>query len=1419
MPVRRREEEQTSSSMLLPLVLVLLILAYYTTGINYSIAADDNANQAGCASGIENCDTGGAGGTCNTADCVTAYGFNCDADGLFESGNQYCCGDDSSESYKASTAAVNVSSYSDDTDACCDTSTDCCDNNACTANNAAKDITGATGTDDDAFCSSSTWIDCDTSSTTCTACDTAGSYPCTGAGCWIVGGESAAFGEYDSGTATECCGDDTNEFFITDSVDAGACCNLVTDCESGGTCYALLESMPGGRICGSYGGGGGDGGCAEVYDNTATSGTTVNTEDSTCNCDATGSDGAAPNICDSDQDETADGICVDNDGDGGGTTFSCDANEVCDDGTYFADDCGDCASEVQCDSNVNSGGTPYQFLADGMCGEADADDTGDDCLTGAACRDSEDSNHLNEGCECATAITDWDPYDSDGGTTFSANGICIGSTADTSGEACQSGSNYYNDCSSCSSGDACDMDITNGAYSADGTCYSDSCVLAGGEVVSGEYGTGVTGGTAITFDSGNENADCDAVTDQGLGCDRDESGGATAEGICADGACEVSLVSCDCVAGTACATTDMTDAKCANSCTAGKACDSDVGSNGFEQDGICENDGTVSCDTSGHVVFSGTSTYYAACADVGGGDSGHACDGTLTAGSFLQAGICTDGTACTTSGAAYESDNATATVDSLKAGCTVNGAPCISDVTALSGTADESDFNGICISDVCDTNVVAWNNATGWSGSCASVEGYWCEAQGAGDTDRLFDEEGYCVDDQSATIICCGDDSGEDIASGETADPADVGLDAECGCSSDTDENICHSDANGTFTPDGICAKDATNAWDCDVNEVCDDGTDTRADCAQCDSLDSCWSDVNGSAYDTYKNGVCSGSDCCTQFIRGSTTTNLDACGIEATVCGAGFGGKYCDDISDGTVSWGDTEETNKYRCDESETQCILCGNDNAEAAGSGNLTGTNGECDAACGAPTACDDLDSGTVSGSACCYTPSGGDCSSQTCMCTEATLLDSNDTCCYNPTDYCSATTGCTNTTETCRDFCVNDNDGGDCTQSRTDPTNNDTCYHSESCSDSGCAYSSSATLSANTCDYCSATGKVSGDNAPALSSTCDSTSHCPNSGTRYWDETTSRADDCWGLNGTTKINTENYQTGYICADQTVACSCNNAECRYDCQESGYGRGTCTSGVCECNSPPTLGVITSSDDVTPTYNASTIVRCNVTVTDVDGYDDVAVGGAVRGVIWHSTSTFGSVDELQTHYSNSSCGQLANDGLNSINYSCTFYLRWYANPGEWTCAINVSDRFSSNVSNSKEDITIASFKGIGAQNTLAFGTMGPGDVTALGREASLQVTNQGTTEADVQLSVGGDLYCAVGTIPSSNIHYDTSSKAYASMCAMGSSCPAVEEQFDLRTRNSADTSDPSETLYFGIHIPIGVSGTCTTSVTVTQV
>jgi len=69
---------------------------------------------------------------------------------------------------------------------------------------------------------------------------------------WIAGGETSAFGGYNPGTATSCCGDDSDEYFRNTSLGGSyysACCNAITDCVNATSRCVASGTEQGGYYC------------------------------------------------------------------------------------------------------------------------------------------------------------------------------------------------------------------------------------------------------------------------------------------------------------------------------------------------------------------------------------------------------------------------------------------------------------------------------------------------------------------------------------------------------------------------------------------------------------------------------------------------------------------------------------------------------------------------------------------------------------------------------------------------------------------------------------------------------------------------------------------------------------------------------------------------------------------------------------------------------------------------------------------------------------------------------------------------------------------------------------------------------------------------------------------------------------------
>ncbi|MFH1978144.1 MAG: S8 family serine peptidase [Candidatus Aenigmatarchaeota archaeon] len=205
------------------------------------------------------------------------------------------------------------------------------------------------------------------------------------------------------------------------------------------------------------------------------------------------------------------GVCAVNGG------WICDKGEVALGTTDYKQDCfyalgGDPTLTTQCDRNVSDTGETLGYVAESICTYSTGTPAANnmDCdLDNEVCRDS--SNRYRADCSnCGSTLEN--DCDTDGGTSYSANGVCVlDSNNCDSYEVCFDDSYYRDDCNKCSvlasDVDSCDYgSISGGNYVADGYC------VAGGGCATGivrAYGNPLTLGWGCT-DGGGEQCDSDA---------------------------------------------------------------------------------------------------------------------------------------------------------------------------------------------------------------------------------------------------------------------------------------------------------------------------------------------------------------------------------------------------------------------------------------------------------------------------------------------------------------------------------------------------------------------------------------------------------------------------------------------------------------------------------------------------------------------------------------------------------------------------------------------------------------------------------------------------------------------------------------------------------------------------------------------
>jgi hypothetical protein len=213
------------------------------------------------------------------------------------------------------------------------------------------------------------------------------------------------------------------------------------------------------------------------------------------------------------------------------------------------------------------------------------------------------------------------------------------------------------------------------------------------------------------------------------------------------------------------------------------------------------------------------------------------------------------------------------------------------------------------------------------------------------------------------------------------------------------------------------------------------------------------------------------------------------------------------------------------------------------------------------------------------------------------------------------------------------------------------------------------------------------------------------------------------------------------------------------------SNYENVTVWTRVNVTNSKPeVLSVIVydslnaSTGNVTVTAGALRLVHCNSTIRDWNGAD----GNLTMNATFYANSGgMNFVDDNSSHYTNVTCVNVTGGyGQNSAyqNWSCGFWVRYYAINGTWNCTVNMLDsRENKNFSVYGTNSTrINRLYALNITDGIDYGDMAVGEFSSL---ISANISNFGNMNINVtvqgygrNISDGFALVCN-GTISTTNI------------------------------------------------------------------
>ena len=185
------------------------------------------------------------------------------------------------------------------------------------------------------------------------------------------------------------------------------------------------------------------------------------------------------------------------------------------------------------------------------------------------------------------------------------------------------------------------------------------------------------------------------------------------------------------------------------------------------------------------------------------------------------------------------------------------------------------------------------------------------------------------------------------------------------------------------------------------------------------------------------------------------------------------------------------------------------------------------------------------------------------------------------------------------------------------------------------------------------------------------------------------------------------------------------------------SNYENVSVRTQVNVTQSYPEITNVTCNSVADITLNAGTTkeVSCLVEITDYNGGNTI---NSTNGTFYFSTVTSQTADDNNTHYTNLTCINTSYSGYNA-NWTCNFYILYYANNGTWYVNISVKDDFGLTTdTNTDYSAVILPMYALNVTNVIDFGNLAVGDYSSI---VEANVTNFGNMDINISVyAFGGD-------------------------------------------------------------------------------
>lgn len=258
---------------------------------------------------------------------------------------------------------------------------------------------------------------------------------------------------------------------------------------------------------------------------------------------------------------------------------------------------------------------------------------------------------------------------------------------------------------------------------------------------------------------------------------------------------------------------------------------------------------------------------------------------------------------------------------------------------------------------------------------------------------------------------------------------------------------------------------------------------------------------------------------------------------------------------------------------------------------------------------------------------------------------------------------------------------------------------------------------------------------------------------------------------------------------------------------------------------NSAPVIKNISIEDPISLTPNATKTVVCSAIIEEYFGETDLKNASAEFFDLG-SGKSFGSLDDNNDHYTNSSCYlNLSYGDAYTAEAICSFEVEYYANPGNWNCTVQVYD--NSDFDDIKSNTTsVQTLLALSLPDSIDYGLV---NATGISDEVVANVTNLGNVEINLSIEGyaqtegdGNAMNCSVGSNEFfiqddyEKYNFTTSNPGTLSSLAQfevnytNVTSDAVFREFNLASRTNDLVQDERKETYWRIYVPVGVAGTC---------